>query len=155
EVARAELEAAKDQLRLLGVDSNAIKELVKKGHILPSVTINASRSGIVIGRNVIIGQVVQPADQLFGVADLSSVWVVGDVPEQIARDVQVGQHVEIHIPALGDRSFDGLIIFVADTVDPATRTVMVRTMVENPQRRLKPDMLATMHITDNAHKSLV
>jgi cobalt-zinc-cadmium efflux system membrane fusion protein len=44
---------------------------------------------------------------------------------------------------------------VADTVDPATRTVMVRTMVENPQRRLKPDMLANMHITDTLHKSLV
>lgn len=155
EVARAELGAAKDQLRLLGVDSTVLAELAKQGHILPSVTINASRSGIIIARSVIIGQVVQPADQLFGVADLSSVWVVGDVPEQIARNVQVGQHVEIHIPALGDTSFDGLIIFVADTVNPLTRTVMVRTMVENPQRKLKPDMLANMHITDNAHKSLV
>jgi cobalt-zinc-cadmium efflux system membrane fusion protein len=155
EVARAELEAAKDQLRLLGVNSEVLKELVKEGHILPSVTINASRSGTVIARNVIIGQVVQPADPLFGVADLSSVWVVGDVPEQIARNVQVGQHVEIHVPALGDKTFDGLIIFVADTVNPLTRTVMVRTMVENPQRKLKPDMLATMHVSDNAHKSLV
>ncbi|ARO88508.1 efflux RND transporter periplasmic adaptor subunit [Nitrosospira lacus] len=155
EVARAELEAAKDQLRLLGMDKAVLAELAKQGHIVPNVTINASRSGIVISRNVIIGQVVQPADQLFGVADLSSVWVVGDVPEQIARNVQVGQHVEIHVPALGDVSLDGLIIFVADTVNPLTRTVMVRTMVENPQRKLKPDMLATMHITDNAHKSLV
>ena len=155
EVARAELEAAKDQLRLLGVDSAVLKELSKQGHILPSVTINSTRSGIVIGRNVIVGQVVQPADQLFQVADLSSVWVVGDVPEQIARDVRIGQHVEIHVPALGDISFDGLIIFVADTVDPMTRTVMVRTMVENPQRKLKPDMLANMHITDTLHKTLV
>jgi cobalt-zinc-cadmium efflux system membrane fusion protein len=155
EVARAELEAAKDQLRLLGVDSSVLKELARQARILPSVTINAPRSGIIIGRNVIVGQVVQPADQLFQIADLSSVWVVGDVPEQIARNVRVGQHVEIHVPALGDRGFDGLIIFVADTVDPATRTVMVRTMVENPQRRLKPDMLANMHITDTLHKSLV
>ena len=155
EVARAELEAAKDQLRLLGMDSAILKELAKQGHIVPNVTINASRSGIVIARNVIVGQVVQPADQLFGVADLSSVWVVGDVPEQIARNVRVGQHVDIHIPALGDTSFDGLIIFVADTVNPLTRTVMVRTLVANPQRKLKPDMLATMHITDNPHKSLV
>ena len=155
EVARAELEAAKDQLRLLGVDSAVLKELSKQGHILPSVTINATRSGIVIARNVIVGQVVQPADELFGVADLSSVWVVGDVPEQIARDVRIGQHVEIHVPALGDNTFDGLIIFVADTVDPMTRTVMVRTMVENPQRKLKPDMLANMHVTDTLHKSLV
>lgn len=155
EVASAELEAAKDQLRLLGMDSSLLKELSKQGHILPSVTINVSRSGIIIGRNVIVGQVVQPSDQLFQVADLSSVWVVGDVPEQIARNVSVGQHVEIHVPALGDKGFDGLIIFVADTVDPATRTVMVRTMVENRQRRLKPDMLANMHITDTLHKSLV
>jgi cobalt-zinc-cadmium efflux system membrane fusion protein len=155
EVATAELEAAKDQLRLLGVDAAVLKELAKEGHILPSVTINASRSGTVISRNVIIGQVVQPADPLFGVADLSSVWVVGDVPEQIARNVQVGQHVEIHVPALGDVSLDGVIIFVADTVNPLTRTVMVRTLVENPHRKLKPDMLATMHVTDNAHKSLV
>jgi cobalt-zinc-cadmium efflux system membrane fusion protein len=155
EVARAELEAAKDQLRLLGVDSAVLKELAKGGHILPSVTINASRSGTVIARNVIIGQVVQPADPLFGVADLSSVWVVGDVPEQIARNVRVGQHVEIYVPALGGKSYDGLIVFVADTVNPLTRTVMVRTMVENPQRKLKPDMLATMHVMDTAHKSLV
>ena len=141
EVASAELEAAKDQLRLLGMDSSLLKELSKQGHILPSVTINVSRSGIIIGRNVIVGQVVQPSDQLFQVADFSSVWVVGDVPEQIARNVSVGQHVEIHVPALGDKGFDGLIIFVADTVDPATRTVMVRTMVENRQRRLEPNML--------------
>ncbi|SCY78517.1 membrane fusion protein, cobalt-zinc-cadmium efflux system [Nitrosospira sp. Nl5] len=154
EVARAELGAATDQLRLLGVDSAVLKELAKEGHILPSVTINAPRPGIVIARNVIIGQVVQPADPLFGVADLSSVWVVGDVPEAIARNVQVGQHVEIHVPALGEAAFDGLIIFVADTVNPLTRTVMVRTMVENPQRKLKPDMLATMHIVDNPERSL-
>ncbi|MDN5752442.1 MAG: efflux RND transporter periplasmic adaptor subunit [Nitrosospira sp.] len=136
------------------MDSAKLKTLAKKGDIVPSVTIDSTRNGIVIARNVIIGQVVQPADKLFGVADLSSVWVVGDVPEQIARNVKVGQHVNIHVPALGDAEFDGLIIFVADTVDPLTRTVMVRTLVENPQRSLKPDMLANMHIVDNPHKSL-
>src|SRR5687768_13588830 len=155
QVSRAELGAAADQLRLLGVDSRSLHELAKKGHILPSVAIKASKPGIVIQRNVAIGQVVQPSDLLFQVADLSSVWVVGDVPEQIARNVQVGQHVEIHVPALGDISFDGLIIFVADTVDPMTRTVMVRTVVENPRRKLKPAMLAGMQIIDNPAESLV
>jgi cobalt-zinc-cadmium efflux system membrane fusion protein len=154
QVARAELDAAKDQLRLLGVDDGAFKK-VTEGHIIPSVAIKSSLGGIVIERNIAIGQVVQPSDQLFQVADLSSVWVIGDVPEQIASNVRVGQHVEIHVPALGDISFDGLIIFVADTVNPLTRTVMVRTVVENPQRKLKPSMLAIMHITDNPTKSLV
>jgi cobalt-zinc-cadmium efflux system membrane fusion protein len=155
QVSQAELGAAEDQLRLLGMDSRAINKLGKDGSIMPSVAIRTSKPGIVIERNVAIGQVVQPSDQLFQVADLSSVWVVGDVPEQIARDVQVGQHVEIHVPALGNISFDGLIIFVADTVNPLTRTVMVRTVVENPRRKLKPAMLASMHILDNPVESLV
>lgn len=155
QVVRAEMSAAKDQLRLLGVDNHALKEMVKQGHILPSVAIRASRSGIVIKRNVIIGQVVQPADELFQVADLSSVWVVGDVPEQVVGNVEVGQHVEIHVPALRNVDFEGLIIFVADTVNPLTRTVEVKTDVANPHRKLKPAMLATMHIKGNPHKSLV
>jgi cobalt-zinc-cadmium efflux system membrane fusion protein len=149
------LGAATDQLRLLGMDSRALNKLGKEGTIMPSVAIKSSKPGIVIERNVAIGQVVQPSDLLFQVADLSSVWVVGDVPEQIARHVQVGQHVEIHVPALGNISFDGLIIFVADTVNPLTRTVMVRTVVENPRRKLKPAMLASMHILDNPVESLV
>lgn len=155
QVSQAELGAAADQLRLLGMGSTAINKLGKEGAIMPSVAIKTSKPGIVIERNVAIGQVVQPSDLLFQVADLSSVWVVGDVPEQIARDVQVGQHVEIHVPALGNISFDGLIIFVADTVNPLTRTVMVRTIVENPRRKLKPAMLASMHILDNPVESLV
>jgi len=97
QVSRAELGAAADQLRLLGMDSRALSKLGKDGTIMPSVAIKSSKPGIVIERNVAMGQVVQPSDLLFQVADLSSVWVVGDVPEQIARHVQVGQHVEIHV----------------------------------------------------------
>jgi cobalt-zinc-cadmium efflux system membrane fusion protein len=155
EIAQAELGAAADQLRLLGMNDAELKELARKGKILPWIDIKATREGYVIARNVIVGQVVQPADPLFQVADLSHVWVVGDIPEQIARDVRVGQHVEINVPAIGNTDFDGVIIFVSDTVNRATRTVMTRVMVENPDRKLKPDMLANMHITDPQHKVLV
>lgn len=155
QVSRAEFSAAKDQLRILGVDDKAMNDLLRRGQILPSVPITSSKAGIVVERNVSIGQVVQPADRLFTVADLSIVWATGDVPEHIARHVMEGQHVEIQVPALGDITFDGVIIFVADTVNPLTRTVMVRTEVENPERKLKPAMLAKMHITENPHKSLV
>lgn len=155
EIAQAELSAATDQLRLLGMDDVELKELSKRGKILPWMDIKATREGYVIARNVIVGQVVQPADPLFQVADLSHVWVVGDVPEQIARDVRLEQHVEIQVPALGTHLLDGVIIFVSDTINRLTRTVMTRVMVENPERKLKPDMLANMHITDPQHKILV
>lgn len=155
EIAQAELGAATDQLRLFGMTDAELKELTKKGKILPWLDVKATREGSVIARNVIVGQVVQPSDPLFQIADLSSVWVVGDVPEQIARDVKLEQHVEINVPAIGRADFDGVIIFVSDTVNRLTRTVMTRVMVENPERKLKPDMLANMHITDTQHKTLV
>ncbi|UJP04478.1 MAG: efflux RND transporter periplasmic adaptor subunit [Nitrosomonas sp.] len=154
EIAQAELSAATDQLRLFGMDDAELKILKKQGKILPWLDIKATREGYVIARNVLIGQVVQPSDPLFQVADLSHVWVVGDVPEQIARDVELDQHVEILVPAL-NQQLDGIIIFVSDTVNRLTRTVMTRVMVENPERKLKPDMLANMHITDTQHKVLV
>ncbi|MDT8363972.1 MAG: efflux RND transporter periplasmic adaptor subunit [Nitrosomonas sp.] len=155
QIARADLSAARDQLRLLGVNNGAMLDLVKHGRILPSIEISAPRSGIVIERNVAQGQVVQPSDLLFTLADLSIVWVVGDVPEQVAQFVKRGQDVEILVPALENSSFTGVIIAVADFVNPLTRTVMVRTEVDNPQKRLKPDMLATVHITEQAHEHLV
>jgi len=155
QVSRAELSAAKDQLRLLGVHESAVRDLVRRGQILPSVAISVSTSGTVIGRNVVAGQVVQPSDQLFKVADLSTVWAVGDVPEHIASNVMVGQHVEIQVPALGNITLDGLIVYVADTVNPQTRTVMVRTVVENHDRRLKPSMLASMRITETPQEQIV
>ena len=155
QISRAELSAAKDQLRLLGVLDSAVNELVKRGSILPSVAITASKSGTVIERNVMVGQVVQPSDRLFKVADLSTVWAVGDVPEHNARNVLEGQHVAIHVPALGNVTLDGLIVFVADTVNPLTRTVTVRTVVENPDRKLKPSMLASMHIKESPRERLV
>lgn len=155
QVSRAELSAAADQLRMLGVGSGVLSDLVKRGHILPAVAITASKGGTIIGRNVSVGQVVQPADQLFSVADLSTVWVVGGVPEQDARTVSVGQQVEIRVPALGDASLTGRIVFVADTVNPETRTVTVRTRVHNPQRQLKPAMLASMRIEGGRQEHLV
>lgn len=155
QVFRAELSAATDQLRMLGVNSTALRDLAKRGRILPSVAITAPKKGVVIERKVAVGQVVRPSDQLFTIADLSSVWVVGDVPEQSARRVKVNQHVEIYIPAIGDVRLIGRIVFVADTVDPETRTVMVRTLVNNKKRNLKPAMLARMYITGVQQKQLV
>ena len=97
----------------------------------------------------------QPGDPLFTVANLSQVWVVGDLPEQTARAVQVGQRVDIEVPALGGRQLSGRIVYVGDTVSPETRTVPIRTQVDNASRDLKPQMLATMRIRGEALRTLV
>lgn len=153
-VARAELRAQGDQLRLLGIAEQALEDLRVRGALQPHAAVLATQSGVVIERKVSNGQVAQPGDPLFTLADLGNVWVVGALPEQTARMVQVGQRVDIEVPALGGRQLSGRIVYVGDTVSPETRTVPIRTQVDNPGRDLKPQMLATMRIRAEARRQL-
>jgi cobalt-zinc-cadmium efflux system membrane fusion protein len=153
-IARAELRAATDQLLLLGVSTEYIERLRDRGQLSPYAGVNAPRSGVVIERKISQGQVAQPGDPLFTIADLSKVWVVGALPEQDAAAVQMGQRVEIRVPALPERQFKGKVVFVSDTISPETRTLVVRTEVDNADRALKPQMLATLRIIGAARDQL-
>lgn len=153
-VANAELRASTDQLRLLGMSGGDIAALRSQGTLAPATVVVSPRSGVVIERNVSQGQVTQPGDPLFTVADLDKVWVVGAVPEQAASSVEVGQSMEITVPALGGAPLTGKVVAVGATVNAETRTVGVRTEVDNARRALKPQMLATMRISGAAKKML-
>ena len=152
-IARAELKAATDQLRLIGIPAEAIARLRDQGALNASADVVSTLSGVVIERKVSRGQVAQPGDPLFTVADLGNVWVVGGLPEQAARTVQTGQAVDNEVPALG-KQLSGKIVFVGDTIQPDTRTVAIRTQVDNAGRDLKPQMLATMKISGQVQKLL-
>lgn len=153
-VARAELRAATDQLRLIGLRDETIERLRDTGAIASEVNIRATRNGVVIERKVSQGQVAQPGDPLFTVADLSNVWVVGALPEQDANSVQVNQRVEVDVPALSGEKLTGRIVFVSDTVQQDTRTVPIRTEVQNPKYELKPQMLASLKLNGKYVKQL-
>ncbi|QWT47163.1 efflux RND transporter periplasmic adaptor subunit [Azospira inquinata] len=154
-IAQAERQAAADQLRVLGMSLGDVAQLGRRGTINSVTPVLSSIAGTVVERKVTQGQVVAPADALFTVADLGQLWAVADVPEQEAALVQPGQDVELEIPALGGERLHSKLIYVGDTVDPETRTVMVRTVLQNPERRLKPAMLATMLIAGKARPRLV
>ena len=145
-VARAELRAATDQLRLIGLSEALIERLRETGALASEVAITANRTGIVVERKVSQGQVAQPGDPLFTVADLSNVWVVGALPEQDANSVKLNQRVEIEVAALGQQILKGRIVYISDTVQSDTRTVPIRTEVDNPKSELKPQMLATLRL---------
>src|SRR5256885_7233491 len=72
----------------------------------------------------------------------------------MASGVRAGQAVEIAVPALGERVLSGQIVHVGDTVTPETRTVTIRTQVDNTERDLKPQMLATMRIQGEVRQLL-
>ncbi len=153
-IASAEQRAAADQLRVLGMSAAAISRLGNNGAINSVTPVVSTVAGTVVERRITQGQVVQPADALYVVADLSEVWVTAEVPEQQAALVRTGQAVDIEVPALGAR-LTGKLIYVADTVNPETRTVTVRSRVNNAERQLKPAMLATMLIQAAAVERIV
>lgn len=155
EVASAQTRAAQDQLRVLGVNLKAMEELATTGAIDSVASVMATIKGVVVERKVTTGQVVQPADVLFTVADLSRVWAVAQVPEQQVAQVKVGQSVRIEVPALENEKLIGKLIYVAQTVNPESRTVLVRTELDNTSGRLKPSMLASMLIESTPTKRVV
>lgn len=153
-ISRAEMRAAADQLRVLGVSSKSLEKLTSTGAINSVSPVVATMAGSVVERLVAQGQVVQPSEVMFTVADLSRVWVEAEVPEQQAAAVQPGQTIQVEIPALGQQ-LTAKLIFIADTVNPMTRTIMVRSELDNSDRSLKPAMLATVLIQGRPTARLV
>ncbi len=153
-IARAELRAAGDQLSLIGMSEDQLSALRTSGTLNARLQVSSSLAGVIIERKLSKGQVAQPGDSLFTVADLSSVWVVGSLPEQVARQVKPGQTVEMEVAALRGRKLTGQVIHVGDLVSAETRTIEFRTEVVNPKRELKPLMMVSMRVLGEPQRQL-
>ena len=110
------------------------------------ISVRSPRNGTVIERLTTKGAVVTPSDALYVVSDLSSLWAVAQVPERQLRHVRRGMTVELRVEAYPDRRFPARITWIADSLDPESRTVQVRCVVSNPGRALKTEMFATVSI---------
>jgi cobalt-zinc-cadmium efflux system membrane fusion protein len=152
--AKADLIAARNQLMVLGMSQANIDKLSRSAQMDTFSNINARIAGTVISRKINLGQVVQPADELFVVADLSTVWAVAEVPEHQIDLIEKGQEVDIEIPAIYEKPIKGKLIFVGDVVNPETRTVTVRSEILNNKQEIKPDMLVSMLVLSKPTKKL-
>ena len=153
--AKAEYRASNDQLRVQGMDQPSIDRLAKSGVIESINNVIATIPGEIVERKINKGQVVQPADALFTVADLSSLWAVSEIPESNAYLIHKGQKVTLLIPALRNASIEGVVAHVDSIVNPQTRTVVVRMEVPNKDGLIKPGMLATMMIESQPTERLL
>jgi cobalt-zinc-cadmium efflux system membrane fusion protein len=154
EVAQAtlDIDAARNQLEVLGMTPEGIAELEKTRAINSVSRILATSDGVVLEHNIRLGQVIQPADTVFEIADLSTVWLVADVPEQDAGELQTGLTVDGEVSAFPGSPIHGTLTFVSATVNPETRTIRARMNVSNLAGRYKPAMLATMTVRARAER---
>ena len=144
--------AAVRKLELLGfspADIAAIREPSA------SVWMRAPISGIIVSKNAVRGQQVNPGDQLFSLATLEGVWITADVYEDDLARVKVGQSLEAVTAAYPGEVFKGTIQRISPSLDPNTHTLQLRCQVSNPGSRLKPQMLARVRIVTSPGLALV
>lgn len=156
ENARADLHEAEEKLHLLGMTEREIQRLAAK--TLPHaevarVSLRAPFTGEVIERNATIGEVIDPNKMLFTVADLSTVWVRADFPEQQAGRLKTGLTIEVRVSAY-PTIFRGVITYVGAVIDPTTRTVTARADVANPDGQLRPEMFAEVTLVTDEQSVL-
>ena len=137
--ADALLEASRDRMRRWNVTDAQIAELEKTGHPTRTVAIESPFDGVVLEKDAFAGQYVTPEMTSFKLADLSSVWAVGQVFEYEAARFHVGDTVEVQFPYGQAASRTAKIDFVYPEVDPQTRRVRFRVTLDNRDRKLKPD----------------
>ena len=147
--AQGTLTAARNRLRvIIGRDPEEIERVERERLINPLITVNAPIDGTVIARKVGPGQYVRSdaADPLYSIANLSTMWLKANVPENDISLVRVGQEIEVKVTALPDRTFKARITAIGATSDMATRRVVVRSEIPNPDRALKAEMFASFKI---------
>lgn len=145
-VAHADLRETTHRLELLGVPGEEIRRLDRERTVRSDVPIRAPITGRIIMRNLTRGEVVEMAQKIFTVADLSDVWVVGNVPEKDVQFIHSEQSVEVRATAYPGRVFPGTISYISDVLDPATRTMRLRVTAPNSKKLLKPEMFASVRV---------
>ncbi|MBI2747001.1 MAG: efflux RND transporter periplasmic adaptor subunit [Burkholderiales bacterium] len=139
ERARAEVDRAQARTRLYGGSGNVNQQLI----------LGASIGGVVVERNLNPGQELRPelsgpgVPALFVVTDPTSLWIQIDARESEVGIVRPGTRFELSVASLPGQKFSGRVIAASDFIDPLTRTIKIRGVVANANRRLKAEMLAT------------
>jgi len=138
--AEGEVASQRQKLLLLGMSQRQVSGLKSSSQISSEVSLPAPSTGTVIARAANPGEVVEANKEILRIADLSSVWVVGQVYEKDLGRIRIGSGASITAEAYPGRIFRGQVSYVDPTLDTATRTGQVRVELANPGQQLKIGM---------------
>jgi len=149
------LAATRARLRLWDITDGQIAEIESTGEARRTLTIYSPFDGVVLERNVFAGQYITPETNTVKIADLSRIWVMGQLFEYETSRVTVGQVAAIEFPyGQSKRTLSGRITFIYPDVDPQTRRIRVRAEFSNPGLELKPDTYVTVIVRGSAGHQL-
>ena len=143
------------RLYALGLTKEQVSQLRRRGSVKQTVSILASRSGVVTNLMVRKGMFIKPSIEVMAISDLSSVWVIGEVFERQAGLVKEGLDVVVSSNSFPGRAWNGQINYVYPEVDPATRTLKVRVRLDNADELLRSEMLVDLMINSSVSDSVL
>ena len=147
--ASAELARARQRLEMLNLNPSSATD---------RVALSSPARGVVLTVNAAPGELsksLDNADPLITLADLSTVWIVGDVFEKDIAEVQPGKQVTVTLDAYPGQQWTGRIDSLSGALDPSTRTLKVRVVLANAGQKLKPEMFATIRADIAKHIAIV
>ncbi|HYD54340.1 MAG TPA: efflux RND transporter periplasmic adaptor subunit, partial [Gemmatimonadaceae bacterium] len=148
------LASARRRLAYWDVPASEIAAIERTGQVRRTVTLRAPVGGYVLEKNVLAGQKIMAGEALYRVADLSVIWIEGEVFEQDLAAVRVGQMVHADLQALPNEHRMGRITHIYPTLNPETRTARIRVELANPGLALKPGMYATIRIEGTSRQNV-
>lgn len=140
------LQSARQRLDYWEIPRDQVEALEATGQPQRTLLLRAPSSGIVMDKNVFAGTHVAAGSTLYVIADLTAVWVEGEIFEKDLSLVEVGQPAHVRVDAYPGLGLHGRVSYVYPTVSVASRTGRVRVALDNPQGRLKPGMYAEIRL---------
>lgn len=151
-VAEASLNAAEKKLHVLGFTENQVKDIAESHQINPVITLYAPLGGKIIEHKAVLGAMVDQTIEIMTIMDPKVLVIDADIYEKDIAKIKIGQEVEASVLAYPGEKFKGKISFISDILNQETRTITVRTEVDNHGYKLKPGMFADIDIFLN-HQS--
>jgi RND family efflux transporter MFP subunit len=152
ETAQSEVGHLRNSVAALGA-AVPLDDSGRSAHDTSVVTLRAPISGIVTERLINAGAGVEPGKHLLTIADISTLWVIANVPEGQISALRVGTPAEISHPELGTRVSTGQVAFVDPVLNEETRTGRVRVEIRNPGERLKIGMFVEVSFETSTSKA--
>ncbi len=153
--ARITQQAAANRMRNLGAGDGDIKAIETTGKTQNNLVMRSPLKGVVVKRNVEPGSAVNSGDVIATLADPKQLWFLGNVFEQDLRLIKPGQKMVLHVEAYPDKEFVAYANYIAPTIDPQTRALLVRAEIENNDDLLRPDMYASAKLTTGMADAIV
>ncbi|WP_248114411.1 efflux RND transporter periplasmic adaptor subunit [Bradyrhizobium sp. 2S1] len=148
QTAEGNYKAARDAVRIFGKTDAEIDRIVADRKVDSILVVPSPISGRIIARNAAPGLYVQPgnAPAPYSLADISTMWMVANVIETDAPSYRIGQSVEVRLPAYPNEVFRGRVTTLGLNIDPTSHRQLVRSVIDDPQHKLRAGMLASFTI---------